>query len=95
MIDPDNAQTTHVINYPDLTTKEQFRVVYYDGEAALALLRLYQIDHNETWLKAVQGLFEKFIAEKYWQYHDHWLGYCTNELVQIDPQRKYLSLIHI
>ena len=91
MIDPDNAQTTHVINYPDLTTKEQFRVVYYDGEAALALLRLYQIDHNETWLKAVQGLFEKFIAEKYWQYHDHWLGYCTNELVQIDPQRKYFE----
>lgn len=88
MID-DQKQTIHVLNYPDLTTKEQFRIVYYDGEAALALLRLYQIDHNEEWLNTVKMLFEMFIEKKYWKYHDHWLGYCTNELVQIDPQEKY------
>ncbi|WP_040030659.1 MULTISPECIES: hypothetical protein [Staphylococcus cohnii species complex] len=88
MID-DQQQTIHVLNYPDLTTKEQFRIVYYDGEAALALLRLYQIDHNEKWLNTVKMLFEMFIEKKYWKYHDHWLGYCTNELVQIDPQEKY------
>lgn len=34
-------------------------------------------------------LFEMFIEKKYWKYHDHWLGYCTNELIQIDPQEKY------
>ncbi len=88
MID-DQQQTIHVLNYPDLTIKEQFRIVYYDGEAALALLRLYQIDHNEEWLNTVKMLFEMFIEKKYWKYHDHWLGYCTNELVQIDPQEKY------
>ncbi|CAG7912639.1 poly(glycerol-phosphate) alpha-glucosyltransferase [Mammaliicoccus sciuri] len=90
MID-DQQQTIHVLNYPDLTTKEQFRIVYYDGEAALALLRLYQIDHNEEWLNTVKMLFEMFIEKKYWKYHDHWLGYCTNELVQIDPQEKYFK----
>lgn len=85
----DDQETIHVLNYPDLSVKEKFRIVYYDGEAALALLRLYQIDQNEAWLKTVQMLFEMFIEKKYWKYHDHWLGYCTNELVQIDPQEKY------
>ena len=62
MID-DQQQTIHVLNYPDLTIKEQFRIVYYDGEAALALLRLYQIDHNEEWLNAIKMLFEMFIEK--------------------------------
>ena len=34
---------------------------------------------------------DRFIEKKYWQYHDHWLGYCTNELVQINPQDKYFE----
>lgn len=89
MINLNTGETIHVLNYPDLTVKDKQRIVYYDGEAALALLRLYQIDHNETWLEAVKTMFEHFITHNYWQYHDHWLGYCTNELVQIDPQEKY------
>ncbi|MCJ0965374.1 poly(glycerol-phosphate) alpha-glucosyltransferase [Mammaliicoccus sciuri] len=85
----ENSKTIHVLNYPDLTVKEYYRIIYYDGEAALALLRLYQIDKDEKWLNIVKKLFEKFIKNDYWKYHDHWLGYCTNELVQIDPQEKY------
>ncbi len=90
MINKDTFETTHVLNYPDLSVKEQFRIVYYDGEAALALLRLYQHDQNEVWLETVKNLFEFFIKNEYWQYHDHWLGYCTNELVQISPEDKYI-----
>lgn len=91
MINKNNMETIHVLNYPDLSIKEHFRVVYYDGEAALALLRLYQIDNNPQWLETVEILFEKFINEKYWKYHDHWLGYCTNELVKIIPKEKYFK----
>ena len=29
--------------------------------------------------KTVENLMDRFIEKKYWQYHDHWLGYCTNE----------------
>ena len=50
MIDEDTYETTHLLNYPDLSVKEKFRIIYYDGEA-LALLRLYQKDENELWLK--------------------------------------------
>ena len=91
MIDEDTYETTHLLNYPDLSVKEKFRIIYYDGEAALALLRLYQRDKNELWLKTVENLMDRFIEKKYWQYHDHWLGYCTNELVQINPQEKYFE----
>lgn len=91
MIDEDTYETTHLLNYPDLSVKEKFRIIYYDGEAALALLRLYQKDENELWLKTVENLMDRFIEKKYWQYHDHWLGYCTNELVQVNPQDKYFE----
>ncbi len=89
MIDLKKGETVHVLNYPDFSIKERKRVVYYDGEAALSLLRLYQLDHNIEWLCAVKQMFEYFIDNKYWKYHDHWLGYCTNELVKIEPKEKY------
>lgn len=89
MIDANTGSTTHVFNYPDLSIKDKHRIVYYDGEAALALLRLYKIDQNPVLLDAVKKLFDYFIANDYWQYHDHWLGYCTNELVKLVPEESY------
>ncbi|NBK47469.1 poly(glycerol-phosphate) alpha-glucosyltransferase [Staphylococcus delphini] len=91
MIDSNTMETYHVLNYPDLSVKEKFRIIYYDGEAALALLRLYQVDQNEKWLHTVVQMFDKFIAQNYWKYHDHWLSYCTNELVKIEPEARYIE----
>ena len=91
MINKSTYETTHILNYPDLTVKEKFRIIYYDGEAALALLRLYQQDNDEVWLNVVKKLLDHFIKKEYWQYHDHWLGYCTNELVQIAPKEEYFE----
>ncbi|MCU4347264.1 poly alpha-glucosyltransferase [Acinetobacter lactucae] len=84
-----NGSTTHVLNYPDYDLKEKFRIIYYDGEAALALLRLYQINQNSKLLETVKLMFEYFIEKRYEKYHDHWLSYCTNELTKICPEDKY------
>lgn len=89
MINHNTMKTTHVLNYPDLSIKEEYRVIYYDGEAALALLRLHQIDNNKKWLQTVSLMFDKFINEEYWRYNDHWLGYCAYELVKFIPEEKY------
>ena len=83
------GETTHVLHYPSYELKEKFRIIYYDGEAALALLRLYQINHDEKLLNTVKLMFENFIAKRYEKYHDHWLSYCTNELTKFCPDPRY------
>ena len=88
MID-ENGETTHVLNYPDLTVKDSFRVIYYEGQAALALLKLYQLDQKEEWLNVAKLLYEKFIRKSYWKHHDYWLSYSTEVLIQVEPEEKY------
>ena len=86
-----SGETIHVLHYPSLELKEKFRIVYYDGEAAFALLRLYQINQSPELLATVEQMFEHFIAKDYWKYHDHWLSYCTNELSMIKPDPRYFE----
>lgn len=85
------GETVHILHYPDYSVKEKFRIIYYDGEAALALLRLYQLQADEKLLSTVKRMFERFIEQKYDRYHDHWLSYCSNELTKICPEEKYFQ----
>jgi len=79
----------HVLNYPTFEIKDLYRIIYYEGEAVFALLRLYAIDKNELWLTEVKASFEYFIANDYWKHHDHWLSYAANELTIYEPEDKY------
>ncbi|MGA9232808.1 MAG: hypothetical protein WBV68_12210, partial [Exiguobacterium oxidotolerans] len=79
----------HVLSYPSLALKEAFRIIYYEGEATFALLRLYELDRQERWLTSVTQAFDYFIAHDYWKQHDHWLSYSVNELTKYVPDERY------
>ncbi len=81
----------HVLNADDFSVKEEFRVVYYDGEAVFGLMKLYALTHDETLLKAAELAFQRFVATNHWKNHDHWLSYSINELTTYQPKREYFD----
>lgn len=86
MMDQEKGTYYHVLK-GDLTRKEEFRTVYYDGEATFALCRLYGLTGEARWLQAAQAAVEHFIQADYTQYKDHWVAYTMNEITKYIPNR--------
>lgn len=89
MLDKKIGEYYHVLN-GDCSRKEQFRTVYYDGEATFALCRLYSLTGDEKWLDAAKAAVEHFIDADYVQLKDHWVAYSMNEITKyVDDDRYY------
>lgn len=89
MLNEETGEYYHVLN-GDCSRKEQFRTVYYDGEATFALCRLYSLTGDEKWLNAAKAAVEHFIDADYVQFKDHWVAYSMNEITKyVDDDRYY------
>lgn len=88
MLNQKNGEYYHVLN-GNFTRKEEFRTVYYDGEATFALCRLYSLTGDSKWLDAAKSAVEHFIDADYVQYKDHWIAYAMREITQYVQDERY------
>lgn len=87
----DNGQFVHILDSKTLNVIAESRVIYYDGEAAFGLMRLYGITKDDKWIDCASKAFDYFISAGHNGAHDHWLSYCSNELVIYKPEKKYFQ----
>lgn len=70
---------------------------YYQGEATLALLRLYALDPQQQYVDAARrsGDWVVHVRDAYTsednQEHDHWICYALNELYRVAPDPAYVE----
>lgn len=81
LLNSETGEFSHVLNM-DFSLKERYRTVYYDGEAAYALCRLYRLTKEEKWLFYVEKAVDHFLAADYTRYRDHWVAYAMNEITR-------------
>ena len=82
----------HVYSYPDFEEKDEFRTVYYDGEATYGLIKLYEYTKDKKWLDAAERSMDYFVEENYEQYRDQWIEYSVCEIVEYLPKKEYFEL---
>ena len=87
---PADGTFYHVLNAADFSRKEEFRIIYYDGEATYALARAYALTQDEKYLNGALASAENFIRNDYTKYTDHWVAYSMNEITKhVDEPRYY------
>ena len=90
LIDGETGKYYHVLN-GDFSRKEEFRTVYYDGEATFGLCRLYSMTTEQVWLDTAKVAVDHFIEADYTKYKDHWVAYAMNEITQYVDDPEYYT----
>jgi len=91
MQDADTGKYYHVLNFPGFTEKEEYRTVYYDGEATFALARAYTFTEKREFLDGARAAVEYFIENDYTRHRDHWVAYSLHEVTKHLPEPRYFD----
>lgn len=87
-----DGRFNHVLNL-DLSVKEAFRIIYYEGEITFAMARLYQVTPEPEIKDLIQHSLDYMVAHDYGRYRDHWISYAINEALQLFPgNRDYMRM---
>ena len=81
----------------DSGKKRKREPVYYQGEAALGLMRLYAIDPQQAYLDAARRAADWVVhvrdvdVSQENQEHDHWISYALNDLYRVARDEAYVE----
>jgi len=81
----------HVLDYPSLEVKDEFRTIYYAGEAVFALSCLYTLDNDKKWMNSIKTALKYYIANDFHKYNDHWIAYAVNEVSKHERNFDYFK----
>lgn len=87
----DDGSYWHILSPSTFQRVLKYRTVYYDGEAAFALSKLFGVTKEEKWLQAAKKSMQYFIQKNYSRYADHWIAYALNELTKYTPDEQLFS----
>jgi hypothetical protein len=91
LMDKEKGTYYHVLNYPDYSLKEEYRIIYYDGEATYALAMVYGLTRQNKYLEAVKAAVENFINNKEEFSNGHWVAYSVNEITKYYLDKRFLE----
>jgi len=78
MQNQETGNYVHVLEYPTMGVKEEFRTAHYAGEAVFALSALYSMDKNEIYLNSAKKAMKFFVEKDNHKYYDQNLAYVVN-----------------
>lgn len=81
----------HTVVVGDLAVQQPFEDIEQDGQAVLALLRLYELTGDLRWISGAEKAVEYLIAQRQWQRGSAWLGLAVNLLTRYRPLEMYFS----
>ena len=81
----------HLITAEKLTLKKKDEIIYYEGEAVIALCKAYEITKNEEYLISAQNAINYYISMNYEQYADHWQEYAIGEFLKFNDETQYVE----
>ena len=91
MMQKEDGSFVHVLDYPSFEVKEEYRTVYYDGEAVFGLARAYSLTKDTKYLEAARMGVDNFILKDYVKHRDHWVAYAFNEITKYIPDPRYFE----
>ena len=83
-----------VLNLSDLSLKDKFRIVFYDGEAVSGLAKVYSRTHDKKILNAIRLALDYAIDNQYDRYGDqlgHWQAYAVEEVMKYLHNDRYFK----
>lgn len=86
-----DGRFNHVFNTKNFKLKEKDRIIYYEGEACVALCKAYSITKDEKYIEAVKKALDYYSKNNYYQKNDHWQERAVYEYMKIVQDEKYFD----